>query len=574
LYKTAIDADEKVESSIKDAASLYANWYRMTEDETKKVEIRENALDFLNKYESKLPQNQSAYQHLENIYYSLRDFDNFHRIADELLNNEDFYLTENAEILLLSKKAAAYIHENKKDDAEELINEILEISPDNNNALKLKEILESNSETNDSGNVLNINFDALQSGLSSYITNTLEDYTEYAGIPPKIIESGQFSDVTLSEIRKQIDKAGRARPKIRAQYLLTEAKLMQQLEPNEEIKLRGELAKYCNAMALNHIAANSSMDVIRFIYFESFSLQENYRNNAPQVSLCLLTHIFSYSELINTNSLSIDDVLENVFGKSFNFDIKRWETLLQIILNNSEVAKIITKRLFDDKYLKEESIKALREWGFKLETSIEWDSYAEQWKKIREKRQSDYSRFIGSIGALKADNIEDFIDTINYNIIKLKDESGWLTDLDKKRINDIVHYHIPSIQQYIKSTGYRNKETNYNSSKAQIGQLMNEIKEGPTKISYEALLPLLKRISTLLDESFKAIEEASEPRVSLKLQSQATVVEDDNSINLQIAVFNDQNSSPIKNVHVSIESSDDIKYLKNYKRRRKLLSNN
>jgi len=563
LYKNAIDADEKVESSIKDVASLYANWYRLTEDESKKSEIRKNALNFLDKYESKLPQNQSAYQHLENIYYSLRDFDNFRRIADELLNNEDFYLSENAEISLLSKKAAAYIHENKKSEAEKLINEILEISPDNSNALKLKEILENADTTNDTENVvLNINFDALQSGLSSYITNTLEDYTEYAGVPPRIIESGQFTDVTLSELRKQIDKAGRARPKIRAQYLLTEAKLMQQLEPNEEIKLRGELAKYCNAMALNHIAANSPMDVIRLFYYESFSLQEKFDSSVRQIVLCLLTHIYNYSELINTNSLSVDDVLGKVFGKSSNFDIKRWETLLQIISNNREVANTITKRLFDDKYLKEESIKALREWGCNLDNNIGWDSYAEQWKKIREKRQADYSKFISSIGALKADNIGDLIDTINYTLVKLKNEANWLTDLDIRRINDIVNYHISNIQQYIKSTGYRNKETNYNSSKAPIVQLMDEIKEGPTKISYEALLPLLERISTLLDESFKAIEEASEPRVSLKLQSQETVVEDDNSINLQIAVLNDQNSSPIKNVHVSIESNNDIKYLK------------
>lgn len=558
-YKKSIDANQKRESAVKDLGMLYVFLCNKSESEESREKYRQNAIDFMEDNVHFLPQNTVTWSYLENFYYSVRELDKFDKIIQKLLSNQQIQSEGQRYVFLLNKQAASYITRGNKEKARKLIQKSLSVFPEGSAASKLLAIIDNVSSDLDS--VFNpFEFETLTSGLSLFIRETLENYEEYHGVPSKIIESGQFNEVTLNEIRKLIDTAGKARARERAKYLLTEGKLMLSLEQDNIVKLRSEMARYCNAMAQNHIFENSSMDITRFYYLEAFSLEERYKLTAPQVALYLLTHCYSYTQLLNASSKtpSVDEAL-SIF-LSGDLDYKKWESILSMFLYNREITAAITSRLYAiDEYL-QKAIKALSHYGIRLEENPSKDDFVNAWNRLREQRIRDYKHAVTSILSYKnITSLEEMSASISSI---LRDErKEWMCALDLNRITGIINNVGPALDNYIKSSGYRNKEAGYNNVRGQIAQLIEEINEGPTRLSYEALRPLLSYIFDLLTKSFEDVIQTSEPRVEVKLLSEETVVDDNNIVSIQVSVSNHKDSSPIREVSVSIQDTAGVDFI-------------
>ena len=559
-YLQAIANNEKLPSAIKDLGMLYAELYKSELDEQKKEEYRQAAIKLIDDYGDNLPNNVSTLYYLENFYYSLKDYEDYLDIADDLLNERDVYKVKTKHCSVLYKKAMCLIQLNRTKEAESVIEEGLGIDPQNQAFIKLEDVLQSNSSAEDIIAAISASeFESLNNGLSSFIIQTLENYNEYAGVKTKDIESRNFTKTTLKDVRMIIDRAGSARARERANYLLTEGKLMLELEPTEELRLRTVMARYCNAMALSHISNNSPVDVIRFFYNEAFTLEENYRSNVVQIALYLLTHVHNYTELLGDSRKNnpIDSTLELVLGNGY--DSKIWDSILTMFLNNTSISAQIIEKLFKKAEWKSQAVKALSHFGVKnTSSSLPQSDFVTAWNIARENRLRDYQKTITSIKAHgNSSNIEELVLNL-FDIKKVIED--WICPLDKKRIYDIVNNIAPAIDTYIKSSGYRNKESNYNNSNGQIEQLIEDIIERPTKLSYEAILPLMEKVQNTLSSSFEEVVRMSEPRINIKLLSSETVVNGD-MVLLQIGVENHKDSSPIREVSMTILSTDDILFI-------------
>lgn len=561
-YLKAIEKREKVESAIKDLGMLYGSLYKAEQDLVKKNEYRDTAINFMRDNVSKLPDNASSNNFLESFYYTIHDFDNFIYVINNLIDEDDALKDKKRMGLLLSKKAAAFIQMNEPEKALDVIEECLDVDPVNSAAIRLKTAIIEGQNPEDIESIVSAtSFDTLTSGLSPFIKQTLSSYTEYFGVPPKIIQSGEFNEVTLREIRKLIETAGKARARERAKYLLTEGKLMLDVEPNNEARLRSVMARYCNAMALNHISDNSSPDITRFYYNEAFSLEESYERTANQVSLYLLTHCYTYNELLNstTKTPSVDEAICRI--TTGDFDAKCWESILTMFLYNREISAQITAKLFSDTSLKNKALRALKQFGCNVDKIKTKEDFVTEWNNARDTRLRDYKKTITEIRSIGDCPTIEELAIMLYNLHSYQPE--WMCALDIRRINNIINNIAPAIDNYVRSSGYRNKQTNYNNSQGQVQQLIDDItiNEGPTKISYEAILPLLQRIQTLLKASFDEVIKMSEPKISIKLLSSDTVVDAENIVSIQVSIDNDKDSSPISEVSVCVESSQDVKYI-------------
>lgn len=558
FFIKAIEAGEKLESSIKDLGMLYAQLYKMGGDDAEKY--RQKVIELMDEHEQDLPNTISTLYYLENLYYSVQDFESFIDVANDLLESEELQNDKTRSSRLLCKIAAAYI---KLDDIETAlikIDEAASLDPNNMGASKLRQVIEENENASDIKAAISATeFESLTSGLSLFIEQIIDDYSEYAGVPPKVIESGDFNEITLRAVRGLIEKFS-GRPRDRAKYLLTEAKLMRDIEPNNILQLRTVLARYCNAMALNHISDNSSMDITRFYYTEAFSLEENYHSVARQLALYMLTHCYAYNELLNITSknTSVDDAL-SLFLQG-DFDIKKWESILTTFLYNREISAQITSKLYlNDKY-RRMSLEALSSFGVELPQTQSKDDFVEAWNRAREKRLGDYKKTSTSILSIReVTNLEEIL----FRLTKLQEERHrWMTSLDLIRITEIITNIVPAIDTYLRSTGYRNKEANYNNIRGQVQRLIHDIQEGPTKLSFDALLPVLNHIQSVLSDSFSDVIKMSEPRISAKLLSDA-VIEKGNIVSIQVEIANHKDSSPIREVSVSIESTENIVFITN-----------
>jgi cold shock CspA family protein len=544
-YLLALQNSERRETCIKDIGMLYVSMGEIPK-----------ALDFIKKHESELSDNITTYNYLANLFSSLKEFEKVIEYVDLLLNENSILNDKRKYSLYLSQKGFALIQIGELEKAREILEESVSLQRENTYASRLLRALDEPDSDELSQVIADAEFDSFGGGLSKFITDTIEYYNDYFGVPAKIIDSGDFTNETLSAIRKLIDTAGKARPRERANYLMTEVKLMQFLESQKDI--RSVLARYCNAMALNHISENSSMDVIRNYYLEAFSLEEDYRFTAPQVALYLISYKSSYSELLTTKTPSIEEALNYVFDGEIKDNI--WESILSMFLWNRSISAQITGRLYGNNTFKEKSIIFLKSLGLDTLTNSNIDDYTNIWNQAREKRQRDYSRWLASIKAIYAnENIETLANQLYDSLNDAK--KVWLTQLDTSRLNTISRDILDVLNQYLRQSGYRDKERFCAFAKAQVNQLISEIKDKPTKFSYEGFIPLLEKIELLLDKSFKTIEAASTPKVKISILGESSVVGNDNIVPFQVTVENSKNSSPIRDVNIIVENNHEISFI-------------
>ena len=543
-YLLAFENNEKKESCIKDIAMLYVSM-----GETQK------AIEFMSKHESSLQDNITTYNYLTNFYSSVKEYEKVIEYIDLLL--EENYITKDKRkhSTYLSQKGFALIQLNDLDGAREVLEDAVSIHPENTYSSRLLKALDEPDKNELNLAIAEAEFDSFGGGLSKFINEVLNQYDQFFGVPAKVIDTGDFTKETLGAIRRLIETAGKARPRERANYLLTEAKLMTTLEPEKESYLRSVLARYCNAMALNHISENSSMDVIRNYYLEAFSLEENYQYTAPQVALFLISYRSSYSELLSTKTPSIDEALKFIIDIDTRDNI--WEGILSMFLWNRSISAQIISKLFDNSNFQKKSINFLSSIGVVCSDCPSIDEYISFWNQARERRQRDYSRWLASIKAISANDKIDII--ANQLSDSLKEaRRNWLSQLDSSRLNVISTDILDVLNQYLRQSGYRDKERFFGFAKAQVNQLVSEIKEKPTKFSYEGFVPLLEKIDLLLDKSFKTVDSASTPVVKVSVLGEASIVAIDKTVPLKILVENSKESSPIRDIIITIQENDEI----------------
>ncbi len=555
-YTQAIKAGEKLEASIKDLGMLYAQLYKQGGENSNNY--REDVVTLLLEHRKDLPRNISTLYYLENLYSAIQDYNKYLEVARELLEEQEIKRDNNKRIQLLRKMAAVYVQIEDIVKALEAVETALELDPENIWALQLKAAIESENKANIQEVISATHFESLTSGgFSKYIQQTLEEYTEYAGV--KIKDSGQFDEKTLSGIRSIIEKLG-GRAKDRAPYLLTEAKLMQDVESENTSQLRTVLARYCIDMATTHIVDNSPLDVIRFYYNEAFSLEENYDNNAQNVAIYLLTQIYDYNGLLQATNqhVPVNTALKHSIGT--NVDIKWWINILYMCIYNRAIAANISSLLYSNLEYQTKALRALNTIGISVNQKPTKETFTDAWNSAREKLLLYNQKVVATIrNVSNTSNLDDLyrqllsLDNINKE---------WMCWLDINHLNYIISNIAPAIGTYLKSSGYRNKETNINNAYGQINQLVADIKTAPTKLSYEELLPMLDKIECLLEKSFSEVVRMSVPKISIKLLSEQTVVDANGLVNIQVELSNHKDSSPIKEVSLYIDENNGIKQIK------------
>ncbi len=565
-YLQAIKERDKVDSAVKDLAVLYVQLYK-SDYKAKAESWKSLALKLLDDYIGLLSHNITTQNFLlHNCYLPLGEYEKATKIIELILDDIEIQNDGNKCSALLYTKAFALIRLKKIKEAEEAIDDALSYNPKNASAIQLKELIK-NIDTTDNEQfesfVSATEFNIISGGLSPFILQTLKNYDEYAGVKTKDLESRNFTLSTLKDVRGVIDKAGSARAKERATYLLTEGKLMQELEPSEEIKLRTVMARYCNAMALSHISENSPMDIIRFYYCESFALEESWDSNNRQIALYLLTHVHSYTDLINDSAKDSIRYMENTLPLLLPKanDYKTWDSILTMCLNNGTIFAQFFTRLYKNSTWREKAIIALSHFGKKdVKTKISQSEFIDIWNSIRENRLNQQKRLTSNIISLgNCSSIEEATALLE-NIRQYRED--WICSIDLNRINTIVNFILPALESFVKSSGYRNKESNFHNANGQIQQFVDEIINGPTKLSYEAMLPLMDKLRALLKDAFDDIVVMSEPKITLSLLSTETVINEDRTVSLQVSVANHKDSSPIKEVYVEIGEDKDISFIK------------
>ena len=547
FYMIALEKNEKRESCIKDISMLYI---AMGE--------HEKALEFLESHVSKLPLNITNYYYLENFYSSVKNFEKVIFYIDLLLREVGTY-DKRRYSMLLSKKGLSLIKLDRMDDAKKILEQATDFDSENTGAKKLLDAINNpNSEEFDKV-IAESDFSSFGGGLSKFIKDTIDSYDDYYGVPLKIIESKDFTKETLNYIRTLIDPAGKARPRERANYLLTEAKLMWILEPQKDNYLRSVLARYCNAMALFKIYESEPLDIVRNYFLEAFNLEKNWTSVIRQFELFIVSLKNNHQEIIvkirGGQDITENDIFNSI-SEYFNSDRREyWDNLLNVFICNTTILVNSLPLIYKAELIRNKSIKYLK--NLEINTDINsLESFSSAWNEARDKRQREIDKWFASVKAVyQNDNLESLLNQISIN------RENWLGQIDNHRLLKITTDIKDTLNQFLKYSSPDDKERSYNFARTQINQLISEIREQPTKLSYEALIPLLEKMNVLLEKSFQKLLESSTPKVKISILVENTVVYKERIVPIHIQIVNEKDSLRIRDIKIVIIDDANVKFI-------------
>lgn len=562
LFEYCINNGIKTTQSANSLVSLFIHAFNSSKDDEEKDYYRLKAANTLPHYEH-LIQNK---QILADAYYTIGNFEYYIKIANQLLEDEKIASEKSFLIGLMVKKAAVLYKLNDVEKAWDTLNKALAINPENKKALNLKKAIEESNDLSTSSKIESIisediSLESLVNGTSLFIRTVLSNYDEYFGISNASEEITQFDKSMILQIRNLIkDAPGRIQDQ--AKYLLTEAKLMMRLEPDKVRELRTVMANYCYNMAKFHITERNNADTIRFYYNEAFALEDNKKETDSQIAIYLFTDCMNSEQLLDAalqEKLSIDFALQKFF--SSNQNNQKWNNFLSMSLHNTSVASSVIKKIYSNLDYRKKAIDALKNWNLEIDDSCDIKSFEKNWNDVRKKLDNEIREIKSHLGVIpESANIEDLIEKWQEPFSEYK-KRDCLCETDKRILGIIVETISPAVKEFIKASGYKNKDAKYSYAYGQLNSLINDIETFPTKMSYESFLPLLKTALRLLEKAFDDVVKVSEPKVKISLLSSETVVEQDNQISFQVSVSTEKNSSPIREVSVTIKDTGDINAL-------------
>ena len=582
-YLEAIANGENTVSCIHVAASTYMNLYKQAlkaADADKAEKIRQEAIAFMQKRKKLLPNEDKTINMLESFYYTIHDYDNYFDLLPRVMAMDKVKNDVIRWSTYMNKKASAQMVTEKYEEAQQTIREALKANPDNLGAQRIQDVLNKMNQLNEAlvhadtkeakeeikeelEKIRRTDFSTFtDGGLGIFITQTIDEYTEMEGLPEFVKAKEDYTEQTLRTIRKRIDDAGKSRPAERAKLILTEVKLMQMLDKENERKtIQNEMSHYCQAMAELSLYQND-IDVARFYYDQSFALLQNSNAQYDRyIWVYLKTLAYTPREILDeilTPAPPVEEMVDRVL--TTNVTQQQWEAIITLLLYNNDVAGKIVECLYRNEMLRHQSFDLMKHFKISQPSDESEAEFIKGWDQVREKRLNDRRRLSNQIKSLieSCTKLEDVSGSMKATLMTCRSEE-WLTaTLDLQRLGAIIDTILSPVSTYIASKGYTPKFNARNNINSQVKSMQDDIRRRPTKLSFEAILPLLNHIHKLVEAAFNTVLLTSKPDISISLLADETVVERGNMVALQVKIANGENAAPINNVTVEIQTTNGV----------------
>jgi len=540
LFKAIELNDEKSESAIKELSYLL----QREGDIDSAIEL---VINHANKIKSSDSNSLIAY-----FYETKKDYKN----ALEFLNKVKT-ITKTEQIRLSKRKAIVYWGLSDFESAEKSILFVLNEQPNEIAFQRLYEGIKFAQQGGSSEELEAIFNEAqlftLTGGFSPYIQFSLE-HCEYKGLPKEILANEKYDINALRSIRNYIEKATGNRPIEKADFLLTEAKLMEQITPEKELDLNAVLSRRSMALAEASALNGKQSDVLRFFLLESFRL-------APSFDF-VVNHVPIYFASFNSSSSEALKSYQKVWRESIKQTHKTtneqefWYGIMDILISNPNISNSILTFLFKD--FRVYCYKFLNEKQEKQSDKVLKDRFIKIWNEKTNAFKNSKNNFSIKLDSLSGSKTsESFTENFNKTIFPIPD---WVCQTDLNRIN-VFGEIIKSISEFNSQSSFEDKERYFNIIINQILQAKNEIEESPTELSFNILRKLLLKIDSIINSEFNQLIETSKPEISISILGEGILHEADLLVNVQVGVANKKGSAPVSWLSLIIENTDEISFI-------------
>ncbi|MGK5092029.1 hypothetical protein WDW89_08465 [Deltaproteobacteria bacterium TL4] len=382
-----------------------------------------------------------------------------------------------------------------------------------------------------------------KSSLSKFPQDLIR-FSDFTGVDERAKVRGYFVSKDFKEVDINLDRMGGRRPKDKAKLLITLAAMAERSPESAGNKNPSQLIG--RALAFMGEAATYDgvhPDVRRFYLLEALALPRDDRSFKFPISFLIATYLPEIpepGEFISENDYDLNIVLGKLEFhpkslQSFIDDMYYFETIDKHIVEY--LLKLISKNFPHlNKLLPSDKLR---------------ENKSDSILDLQRKTKADLRSLIDKNYLNSAD-----FDETSAKLLELKD--SMLFELDKNRILELSNI-TSDVARYWNEQDYIEKESRCSRLMHELNHLIDDISHKPTKISYEHILELGRKLRESIKHDFNEYSKKAIPQIEL-----VNVLSDDfyvlvkDTITLRLEVFLKKGSAPIEGVDVNAVEEDGI----------------
>lgn len=594
LFQRAIKEGDNLESAVKDLAAVYVQ-----------VGRPEDAIKVLNQYRAKVNDPQSVDNLLVGFYQRAEQYDN----AIELLSKQlaaaktkdkkshflaqigNCYLRQGnyaqaekqfREVLRLQpynqitrrNLAVCFLNQDKLDEAEKLLNQILDVTLDD----KAAELLKVVQQTRVTGRSALIQIETVQSISARAVSELAEfflDRCTFQGVRADHLREGYY-DISYAEsdiqaLEKLASELRTARPRERAAFYLSASKIYLLKDDNApSAQFYRHLTRSFASTGDSFLSEGRHLNAIQEMYCEALAVYDvvqttekgNDLQDAVNGTVRYVASILGAAHIPRSPELSfntLDDMILNLF--QIHPQLPRALDMLAYLTLRSRYAMERVLRSVHKQIQAKSTFQAqLRSY---LEIKIQnvrrldrLDDFIESWKEVRRKLLDDYRvvastlRIIGEF-EIKTASLESSIEQLKSKAEHL------ILDLDQERFRQLLRI-LNLLLDLCKQDTFDDQDRLCLNIKLVSEELVDEIESNPTKLSIEEIVPLIKTTLKKVAIWQENLYQSSIPQLNLRVPLESFTPDRQEQIEIQVVVENRRGCSPAETLELVIQEDREL----------------
>jgi tetratricopeptide (TPR) repeat protein len=594
LFKRAIKEGDNLESAVKDLAAVYVQ-----------VGQPENAIQVLNQYRAKVHDTQSVDNLLVGFYQRAEQYGPaiqlLHRqlASSKTIDKKSHFLTQIGtcylrqgsyseaeqqfrEVLRLQPNnqvtkrnlAVCLVNQDKLDEAEKLLNQLLDVTLDD----KAAELLKVIQQTRLTGRSAAIQIETVQSISASAVSELAEfflDRCTFQGVRADHVREGrynvQYAEADIQALERLASELRTSRPRERAAFYLSASKiylLKDDNAPSEQFYRH--LSRSFASTGDSFLSEGRHINATQEMYCEALSVYDGVQiaeksekfQDAVNAVVRYVASILGASSIPRSPEISLnnlDEVVRELLESHPQLN-KALDMLAYLTLRSRYAMERVLRAVHKQIQAKSTFQAQLRAY---LELKIgdtkkleRLDDFIETWKEVRRKFLDNY-RMVASTLRITGE-LEIKVASLESNIEQLKSKTEHLIlDLDQERFRQVLRI-LNLMLDLAKQDTFDDQDRLCLSIKLISREIIDEIENNPTKLAVEEIIPLLNVILTKINEWQENLYQSSIPQLNLRVPLESFTPDRQEQIEIQVVVENRRGCSPAETLELVLQEDQDL----------------
>jgi tetratricopeptide (TPR) repeat protein len=586
LFYDAIAQNDNVEGAVKDLGSALMQ-----------VGRPEEAIQVLKKNRHKVNNQQAIDTMLAHAYQRMNQYQQAIDILRRSIANAS---TPGQKVHLRWQIGNCYLRLEDYSSAEQWFREVVVLSQDNKGALRnlafclikqehddeaeqiLKgilpdpqadELLQAISQARETGQTAQILAEDIIIDTSLNISSEMSGFVRffldrcvYEGVRSDRVQEKRFDRYDIQKLEELAMKLGARRPRERAEYYLSAAKILSELGDDDWSDISQMYKFLCRSFTSRGDAAvieNKPLDTIRECYCEAMSIYgggQRQGREEKDLAYALVRYLLSmigHAHIPITSDIpSVNEALETIFAQQPQRE-KVFDAIAYLVYRSRFAARHVLKSLYEKPVFREMSLHYLQHKGLSMADGASGqEEFVHEWNELLRKNAENMRTLSLELESIA--KVELTTASVEQSLERIRAvEQLVFFDLDHQRVRELQRV-LEMISDLSKQFAFEEQERICTQIDNRCRDLLLSIEGNPTTVSIEILYSVVKVIQEKIKERLEEIYESSVPKLKLRLPVESYFPDNNQRIEVQVVVENKMGCSPAESLELIVQVDEDF----------------